>query len=110
LDWSCDLEDTCYPSVVLRDSEGMGIGGVQVSVTLVHQFGADGSFSESTVQVTTNNDESSYWPIGFARFDNLKVNLDVIEGCPTGYFSLHFTAPGAETLGTGTFSVSCSDE
>jgi hypothetical protein len=84
----------------------MGIGGVQVSVTLIHQDGADGSFSEgSTVQVTTNSDDSSDWPVGFARFDDLKINLNAEEGYPPGYFKLRFTAPGAEPLESGTFIV-----
>ncbi len=96
LQWTCGYEDTCYPSVVLRDSEGMGIGGVPVSVTLIHVGGTDGSFSEgSTVQATTNSDESFSGGVGFASFPNLTINLAADEEYDPGEFKLRFTAPGA---------------
>jgi hypothetical protein len=109
--WSCDpySDYYCYPSVVLRDGEGMGIGGVNVTVSLIHQDGADGTLS-GTLQVETNSDESSDWPVGFARFDDLKIDLEEDEGFPPGYFKLRFTAPGATPLESGTFIVSWPTE
>jgi hypothetical protein len=107
MEWSCDINDLCHPSVVLRDSQGMGIGGVPVTVTLIHLDVANGSFSEgSTTVVYTNSDESFSGGVGYASFDDLTINLEAEEGYPPGYFKLRFTAPGADPLDSGTFVVS----
>jgi hypothetical protein len=96
-----------FPTVVLRDGEGNGIAGRDVSVELVHvgtgEGDEEGFFSDgSTLTVETEGDFTPTLAVGAAIFDDLTV--DGVEFF--GTFKLIFSAEGAEPLESGPFTVS----
>jgi hypothetical protein len=98
LEWfrlESDIVD--HPGVVLRDSEGNRLGGVDVTVELIQETG-DAATLLGTTTITTNDDFSSDLGIGEAVFDDLHID-------GPGTFKLRFTAPGAAPLESGTFEV-----
>ena len=104
--WSCGIECSTYPTVRVVDASGFGVGGVEVTVTLVPQEGLGGSFGEgSTLEATSQFGEGDEGT-GFAHFSDLAVNLLFDEsGNDRGLFNLVFHADGADPLPSGTFEI-----
>jgi hypothetical protein len=93
-------EGACYPGVRLVDSHGQGVGGVEVTVTLVHVEGA-GTFEPANITMVTTSDDAE-GGAGYAVFNNLSIS-------EAGTYALTFSAPGANDKMTGSFFVSASE-
>jgi hypothetical protein len=99
LTW-CFVTKGCFftfPTVILSDEEGNGIGGVEISVTLVNVNGSPGSFTTegegaSTTAVVTDTES------GVATFSNLRIT-------DPGTYRLRFSAGSGTTLISGEFTV-----